>query len=214
MNLDFLLHILHILIISLFHCYLYLKLSDLCFKYLFYTLNNMISFYTYYFKLLFIISLRLITSLIPIFLPFSIKLIFSASLLWLFIILMLSFNSQYFFSWLRIVIKSSWLISLFIKASDIFLSMLFNLLLANVTILLSFFFLFLLVFNSFFTNSVVTENARLQLALIIPTGAPKTVANDAIEILPVATDKQLMIYQNTQKKQYIYWVFCSLVLFL
>ena len=82
--------------------------------------------------------------------------------------------------------------------------MLFNLLLANATILLSFFFLFLLVFNSFFTNSVVTENARLQLALIIPTGAPKTVASDAIEILPVATDKQLMIYQNTQKKRYIY----------
>ena len=63
-----------------------------------------------------------------------------------------------------------------------------------------FFFLFLVVFNSFFTNPVVIENARLQLALIIPTGAPITVANDAIEILSVATDKT-MIYQNNQKKQ-------------
>ena len=36
---------------------------------------------------------------------------------------------------------------------------------------------------------MVIENARLQLAPIIPTGAPITVANDAIEMLPVATDK-------------------------
>ena len=42
---------------------------------------------------------------------------------------------------------------------------------------------------NFFTDSVVTENARLQLALTIPTGAPITLANDAVEILPVATDK-------------------------
>ena len=50
---------------------------------------------------------------------------------------------------------------------------------------------------------MVIENARLQLALIIATGAPIAVANDAIEILPVATDKT-MIYLNTQKKQYTY----------
>ena len=42
---------------------------------------------------------------------------------------------------------------------------------------------------NFFTDSVVTENARLQLALTIPAGAPITLANDAVEILPVATDK-------------------------
>ena len=50
---------------------------------------------------------------------------------------------------------------------------------------------------------MVIENTRLQLALIIPMGASVTAANDAIEILPVATDKT-MIYQNTQKMQYIY----------
>ena len=69
--------------------------------------------------------------------------------------------------------------------------MLFNLLLASITILLCFFFLFLVVFNRFFTNPVVTKNARLQLALIIPTGVSITFAIDAIEILPVATDKTI-----------------------
>ena len=81
----------------------------------------------------------------------------------------------------------------------ILLSMLFNLLLASIAILLCFFFLFLVAFNNFFTNPIVTENARLQLALIIPTGAPITVANDAIEILLIVTNKT-MIYQNSQKK--------------
>ena len=62
--------------------------------------------------------------------------------------------------------------------------MLFNLLLANTTILLCFFFLFFIVFKNFFTNLDVTENVKLQLAPIIRAGAPITVANDAIEILP------------------------------
>ena len=47
------------------------------------------------------------------------------------------------------------------------------------------------------------EKTRVKLALTIPTGAPITVANDAIEMLPVVTDKQLMTCQNSQKKQYI-----------
>ena len=69
--------------------------------------------------------------------------------------------------------------------------MLFNLFLANVTILLYFFFLFLVVLNSFLTTLVKIENARLKLALTIPTGAPITVANDAIEMLPVVADKTI-----------------------
>ena len=52
-----------------------------------------------------------------------------------------------------------------------------------------YFFLFLIVFKNFFRNPMVIENARLQLALIIPTGTPIAVANDAIEMLPAATDK-------------------------
>ena len=81
--------------------------------------------------------------------------------------------------------------SLFINASDILLSMLFNLLLAGITILLYFFFLFLVVFNSFFTISAEIENARLKTALTIPTGTPITVENDAMEILSVVIDKTI-----------------------
>ena len=54
-----------------------------------------------------------------------------------------------------------------------------------------FFFLFLVVFNNFFTIPVVIENGRLQIPLVIPTGAPITVANDAIEVLPVVTYKTI-----------------------
>ena len=81
--------------------------------------------------------------------------------------------------------------SLFINASDILLYMLFNLLLANITILLCFFFLFCVVFNNFFTIPVETENARLKLALAFPAGTPVTVANDPIEMLPLAADKTI-----------------------
>ena len=35
------------------------------------------------------------------------------------------------------------------------------------------------------------ESARLKLALTIPAGAPKTVANDAIEMLTVVKDKTI-----------------------
>ena len=68
--------------------------------------------------------------------------------------------------------------------------MLFNLLLANIKILFCFYLLFLLVFNSFFTVLVKIENT-LKLALTIPTGAPITVGNDAMEMLPVVTDKTI-----------------------
>ena len=78
--------------------------------------------------------------------------------------------------------------------------MIFNLLLANITILLCFFFLFLIVFKSFFTNPDVIENVRPQLAPIIPAGAPITVANDAIEMLPVATDKTINDLSNYPKE--------------
>ena len=61
------------------------------------------------------------------------------------------------------------------------LSTQFNLLLANIAVLLCFFFLFLVVFNNFFTSPVDNKNVRLRHALAIPTGVPITVANDVIE---------------------------------
>ena len=69
--------------------------------------------------------------------------------------------------------------------------MLFKLLLASITILLGVFLLFLAIFNSFFTILVEIEKTRLKLALTIPTGAPITVANDVIEMLPVVIDKTI-----------------------
>ena len=69
--------------------------------------------------------------------------------------------------------------------------MLFNLLLANIKILLCFTFLFLVVFNSFSTIPVKIENERLKPAHTIPTVAPITVPDDAIEMLPVVTDKTI-----------------------
>ena len=53
------------------------------------------------------------------------------------------------------------------------------------------FFLFISFCNSFFIIPVEIENARLKLALVVPTGAPITVANDAIEMLPAVTDKTI-----------------------
>ena len=81
------------------------------------------------------------------------------------------------------------------------LSTLFNLLLANITIISCFFVLFLVAFFNL-VAFVHNENARLRLALDIPTGIPLTEVNDAIEILPLLLIKQLKISQNNQKKQY------------
>ena len=72
--------------------------------------------------------------------------------------------------------KSSLIISLFINASDI---------------LLCFFFLIRVAFNNFFKIPVEIENIRLELAIAIHAGAPITVTNDTIEMLPVVADKTI-----------------------
>ena len=54
------------------------------------------------------------------------------------------------------------------------------------------FFLFILVvFNNFFTILMDIENARVKLALAIPTGAAITVADDAIAMLTLVADKTI-----------------------
>ena len=62
--------------------------------------------------------------------------------------------------------------------------------------MLCFLFLFHIVFNNFFTIPVEIENVRLKFALAIVTGAPITVTNDAIEMLPVVTDKTVNDLSN------------------
>ena len=80
------------------------------------------------------------------------------------------------------------------------LSMLFNLLLANITILLCFFFLFLVACNNFFTSSVHNENARLRLALVFPTAISITVTNNDIEMLPYnVTNNDIEMLHFTDK---------------
>ena len=71
------------------------------------------------------------------------------------------------------------------------LSVLFNLLLANITILLCFFFLSFFFFNSFFLIPGEIKNARPQFTPSIPTIAPITIVNNAIEMLLVPTDKTI-----------------------
>ena len=46
-------------------------------------------------------------------------------------------------------------------------------------------------FNSFFIVPVEIESVRLSLALAVPTGVPRTVANDTIEMLPLVADKTI-----------------------
>ena len=64
------------------------------------------------------------------------------------------------------------------------------------------FFLSRVVFNNFFTSPVDNENVRLGLALAIPTGVPITVANDAIETLPLVADKTIKNLSRNHNKQY------------
>ena len=78
--------------------------------------------------------------------------------------------------------------------------MLFNLLQASISILLCFFFLFLVIFHRFLMIPVEIENAKLKLALVIPRGAPMTVAIDAIEMLPVVNDKTISDLSKCSKE--------------
>ena len=52
-------------------------------------------------------------------------------------------------------------------------------------------FLFLIAFNNLITSPLGNENARLRLAIAIPTGVPITVANDAIKMLALFDDKAI-----------------------
>ena len=68
-----------------------------------------------------------------------------------------------------------------ISAWDIKVSLLSSLLLANIRILLCFFFLFLVILSNFFIIPVVRDKIKVKLALAIPTGAPTTLADEMIQ---------------------------------
>ena len=67
-----------------------------------------------------------------------------------------------------------------INASDINVSTLFSLLLANIRILFCFFFFFLVIFSNFLNIPVVKERIRVKHALAIPTGALIILVNEII----------------------------------
>ena len=67
--------------------------------------------------------------------------------------------------------------------------MLFSLFLTNITILLCFFFFFLVTFNNFFTIRVVREITTVKEATANPTGIPTTVAWDTVLKVPKHADK-------------------------
>ena len=74
--------------------------------------------------------------------------------------------------------------------------MLLSLLLANITILSCFFFLFLVIFNTFLIIPVVKEKIKVRLALAIPTGAPIILVNEKIDtplLVALKTIKTLSI---------------------
>ena len=69
--------------------------------------------------------------------------------------------------------------------------MLFNLLLAKMTIILCFFFLFRVVLIVFFTIHIVIENVKLKLALAILADSPIAVAKEAIDISSLFANKTI-----------------------
>ena len=74
--------------------------------------------------------------------------------------------------------------------------MLLSLLLANITVLSCFFFLFLVIFNTFLIIPVVKEKIKVRLALAIPTGAPIILVNEKIDtplLVALKTIKTLSI---------------------
>ena len=96
-----------------------------------------------------------------------------------------------------------------VSAWDTKVSMLLNLLLANIIILLCFFFLFLVTLSNFLIISVVKENAIVNPALAIPTGAQATVARETIQykLLLLWLAKELKPYLFNQKQRHIYLIF-------
>ena len=78
-----------------------------------------------------------------------------------------------------------------INTCDINVSMILSLLLANIRVLSSFFFLFLVILSNSLTIPVVTEKDKVRLALAFPTGAPATLVNKIIGTPPLVALKTM-----------------------
>ena len=78
-----------------------------------------------------------------------------------------------------------------VSASDTKVSMLLNLLLANIRILQCFFFLFHVMFSNVFIIPVVKEKIKVKLAFAIPTGAPTPLVREMLDIPPLVALKTI-----------------------
>ena len=81
-----------------------------------------------------------------------------------------------------------------INACDINVPMLFSLLLANIRILLCFFFLFLVMLSNFSIILAVREKIKVKRAPAIPIGAPITLAEEIIQTPPLVAIETIKIY--------------------
>ena len=79
-----------------------------------------------------------------------------------------------------------------ISACDTKVSMLLSLLLANIR-MLSCFFLFLVILSDFLIIPVVKEKIKVELALVIPNGAPTMLVKEMIDTPPVVALKIIKI---------------------
>ena len=87
-----------------------------------------------------------------------------------------------------------------INACNTKVSMLLNLLLADIRILSCFFLFFLVIFSNFLTIPVVQEKNKVSLALGIPTGVPTIVVNEIIDTHHFLYLKQLNLGQYNRKQ--------------
>ena len=71
--------------------------------------------------------------------------------------------------------------------------MLLSLLLANIRILSSFFFLFLVMLSFFLIIPVVKEKIRVKIAPAVSTGAPRTLTEEIIQTQPLVALKTIKI---------------------
>ena len=77
--------------------------------------------------------------------------------------------------------------------------MLFSLLLANITTLSRFFFLFFVIFSNFLYIPVVKEKIKVKLVPAIPTGPPTTLKEEIMQTPPLVELKTIKILSMKSK---------------
>ena len=103
-----------------------------------------------------------------------------------------TFIFSYLSFYFTIVINSSWLISRFINAWHIKVSMLFNSLVGSARIYYVPSYVFLVICKTFFIIPAFKENTRVKLALAISAEAPITLAKEIIDTTLIVADKTIL----------------------